>query len=93
MVWPLYVLTNSFQKNPRIRTVVNKLNTIHAQFRFFDMELIAGEPDFIVHHVSNSLILFMLWLTSARSESRIVTSPLISGKCIGTHDWVQNMIA
>lgn len=26
---------------------MNKLNTIHAQFRFFDMEVIAGVPDFI----------------------------------------------
>ncbi|EJD03791.1 uncharacterized protein FOMMEDRAFT_81588 [Fomitiporia mediterranea MF3/22] len=37
-------------KNPRLRTVVNKLDTIHNQFRYFDMELIAGEPDFIVQH-------------------------------------------
>lgn len=26
---------------------MNKLNTIHAQFRFFDMEVIAGEPNFV----------------------------------------------
>lgn len=26
---------------------MNKLNTIHAQFRYFDMEVIAGEPDFV----------------------------------------------
>ena len=40
------------QKNPSIRTVVNKLNSIHAEFRFFDMELIAGIPDYVVSHVS-----------------------------------------
>ncbi|TFK41832.1 S-adenosyl-L-methionine-dependent methyltransferase [Crucibulum laeve] len=37
-------------KNSRTRTVVNKLNTIDNQFRFFKMELIAGEPDYIVEH-------------------------------------------
>ncbi|THH08356.1 hypothetical protein EW145_g2768 [Phellinidium pouzarii] len=38
-------------KNLRIRTVVNKLNNIHEQFRFFEMELVAGEPDFVVEHL------------------------------------------
>ena len=33
-------------KNPRIRTVVNKLNAIDTTFRFFKMELLAGEEDF-----------------------------------------------
>ncbi|KZV70964.1 hypothetical protein PENSPDRAFT_675511 [Peniophora sp. CONT] len=37
-------------KNKSIRTVVNKLNSIDTKFRFFKMELIAGEPDFVVHH-------------------------------------------
>lgn len=35
------------QKNPKLRTVVNKLNSIHATYRYFDMEVLAGEPDFI----------------------------------------------
>ncbi|WRT69767.1 uncharacterized protein IL334_006758 [Kwoniella shivajii] len=34
-------------KNPGLRTVVNKLDTIHAQYRYFDMEVIAGEKDYI----------------------------------------------
>ena len=42
------------QKNKSIRTVVNKLNSIHTQFRFFQMELLAGEPDYVVEHVSNT---------------------------------------
>ncbi|CAD6893350.1 unnamed protein product [Tilletia controversa] len=34
-------------KNARcVRTVVNKLDTIDAQFRFFDMELLAGVPEY-----------------------------------------------
>ncbi|KAJ7195552.1 hypothetical protein B0H12DRAFT_1169333 [Mycena haematopus] len=37
-------------KNPQIRTVVNKLNTIHNQFRFFNMELLAGDPEYVVEH-------------------------------------------
>ncbi|KAI5120836.1 hypothetical protein M0805_007023 [Coniferiporia weirii] len=40
-------------KNSRIRTVVNKLDSIHDQFRFFEMELIAGEPEFIVEHLES----------------------------------------
>jgi hypothetical protein len=31
--------------------VVNKLNTIDAKFRFFKMELLAGEPNYVVEHV------------------------------------------
>ncbi|WWC92870.1 uncharacterized protein L201_007832 [Kwoniella dendrophila CBS 6074] len=34
-------------KNPGLRTVVNKLDTIHAQYRYFDMEVIAGDKDYI----------------------------------------------
>lgn len=41
----------TLQKNKRLRTVVNKLDSIDTKFRFFKMELIAGEPDYIVEHV------------------------------------------
>lgn len=34
-------------KNPRIRTVVNKIGSIENQWRVFDMELIAGEDNTI----------------------------------------------
>lgn len=30
---------------------MNKLDNIDAQFRFFEMEVLAGEPDFVVEHV------------------------------------------
>jgi hypothetical protein len=35
------------EKNSSIRTVVNKTSTIDTVYRFFHMELIAGEPDYI----------------------------------------------
>ncbi|KIM47474.1 hypothetical protein M413DRAFT_15695 [Hebeloma cylindrosporum] len=37
-------------KNKTVKTVVNKLNSIDTQFRFFKMELIAGKPDYVVEH-------------------------------------------
>ncbi|KAF9531940.1 hypothetical protein CPB83DRAFT_808080 [Crepidotus variabilis] len=37
-------------KNKRAKTVVNKLNSIDHQFRFFKMELLAGEPEYVVEH-------------------------------------------
>ncbi|KAH9815433.1 Met-10+ like-protein-domain-containing protein [Melampsora americana] len=36
------------EKNIPIRTVVNKLDSINSQFRFFQMDLMAGEPDYQV---------------------------------------------
>lgn len=35
------------EKNPRIRTVINKVGTIENQWRVFDMEILAGEEDTI----------------------------------------------
>ncbi|KAH9920236.1 guanine-N-1-methyltransferase [Epithele typhae] len=40
-------------KNPKIRTVVNKLDSISAEFRVFDMELLAGDPEFMVTQMEN----------------------------------------
>ncbi|KAJ3539096.1 hypothetical protein NM688_g6415 [Phlebia brevispora] len=37
-------------KNAGIKTVVNKLDSISNQFRVFKMELLAGEPNYVVEH-------------------------------------------
>lgn len=39
------------QKNKSLRTVVNKLDTIDNVYRNFQMEVLAGEPDFVVEMV------------------------------------------
>lgn len=62
-------ITFARQKNPRIQTVVNKLNSIHAQFRYFDMELIAGKPDFTVHHVRSLNIHAVFYWQGLKRES------------------------
>jgi len=64
-------------KNKGVRTVVNKLNSIDAEFRFFKMELLAGEPDYVVEHFS---------------MSPIVCSLSTSLRCTGTLDCTPNMI-
>jgi Met-10+ like-protein len=49
------------QKNPGIETVVNKVDTIDNEFRFFNMEVLAGRPDFQVEMVpvlSSTLCLY-----------------------------------
>ena len=54
------------QKNKNLRTVVNKLNNIHAQYRYFDMEVLAGDKDFITQVVS---FLFTPLMTAALTIS------------------------
>ncbi|KAF8586228.1 hypothetical protein K439DRAFT_1556822 [Ramaria rubella] len=57
-------------KNPNIRTVVNKLNNIHSQFRFFELELLAGEPNYIVD-VSESGCRFIFDFSAVYWNSRL----------------------
>jgi tRNA G37 N-methylase Trm5 len=44
------------QKNKGVKTVVNKLNSIDTKFRFFKMELLAGEPNYVVEHVGFDVV-------------------------------------
>ena len=82
------------QKNKTVRTVVNKLNTIDNQFRFFKMELLAGEPDYVVEHVGHLSLssLKSLALIFFCSMNQIVDSHLTLLKSIGTPDYILSMI-
>jgi len=59
------------EKNPAIKTVVNKVDTINTQFRFFQMELLAGEPNYMV----------TLWQSGSRYRfdfSKVYYNPRLS---------------
>lgn len=53
-----------------LRTVVNKLDTIDTEFRFFKMELLSGEPDYIAK-VSESDCAFEFDFRSVYWNSRL----------------------
>ncbi|CAE6360047.1 unnamed protein product [Rhizoctonia solani] len=57
-------------KNKAIRTVVNKLDVIDTEFRFFKMEVLAGEPNFIIKH-SESNCTFTLDFSTVYWNSRL----------------------
>ncbi|CAE6511052.1 unnamed protein product [Rhizoctonia solani] len=57
-------------KNKAIRTVVNKLDIIDTEFRFFKMEVLAGEPDFIIKH-NESNCTFTLDFSTVYWNSRL----------------------
>lgn len=60
-------------KNPStIRTVVNKLDSIDAEFRFFQMELLAGEDDYVTT-ASESSCLFTFDFRKVYFNSRLHT--------------------
>lgn len=74
-------------KNPAIRTVVNKLDSINTVYRTFDMEVLAGEPDFWVeHHESNCRFQFdfrkVYWNSRLHSEHERLVETFSKGQAV-----------
>ncbi|KAF8327587.1 Met-10+ like-protein-domain-containing protein [Cantharellus anzutake] len=78
--WKYHIGQIVLDKNKGVKTVVNKLETIDNEFRFFKMELLAGEPDYVVEvHESNCRFKFdfsqVYWNSRLHSEhERLVSS-------------------
>ena len=60
------------EKTPRVRTVVNKLDSIETEFRVFAMELLAGVPEYEAE-VSESNCVFHLDFRNVYWNSRLHT--------------------
>ncbi|BEI81537.1 hypothetical protein CcaverHIS002_0206970 [Cutaneotrichosporon cavernicola] len=70
-----------------VTTVVNKLNSIHAQFRYFDMEVIAGKDDFVVStHESGCSFTFdfskVYWNSRLHTEHERLLSHFTPGQVV-----------
>ena len=83
-------LMNVVQKNKNVKTVVNKLNSIDAKFRFFKMELLAGEPNYLVEHVGFGVLPSVIMSANTkpgRSTSRTACLRSTSQRFTGTPDY------
>ncbi|KAF9270710.1 hypothetical protein L218DRAFT_914991 [Marasmius fiardii PR-910] len=74
-------------KNKSIKTVVNKLDNIDTQFRFFEMEILAGEPNLTVeHHESDCRFTFdfsqVYWNSRLHTEHQRIVDMLKPGEVL-----------
>lgn len=79
-------------KNPRIRTVVNKVGSIANQFRTFPLEVIGGEPRFDVE-VSESHCRFQFDFSRVYWNSRLQAEHERIVALLNKHDIVYDMFA
>lgn len=74
-------------KNPNIRTVVNKLDSIHTVYRTFAMEVLAGDNDLIVEQrESNCIFKFdfekVYWNSRLHTEHEKLVSQFKQGELV-----------
>lgn len=84
--WRFVIAKIIMDKNPSIRTVVNKLS-ISSKFRFLNLELIGGQPEYIARVKENGIILQVeydkvYWNTRLSQERVRLLSQMIEGKDI-----------
>ncbi|KAK9454096.1 Met-10+ like-protein-domain-containing protein [Dipodascopsis uninucleata] len=74
-------------KNPKVRTVINKLDSIDNQFRTFDMEILAGEADLHVEqHESDCKFQFdfdkVYWNSRLHTEHQRLIKLFVAGEAV-----------
>jgi len=70
---------------------VNKLQNIHAQYRYFDMEILAGDDDTVVEVVCQPASIYFRFITDIIPRANLgANSNLISEKFIGIRDYIMN---
>ncbi|KAG7099715.1 hypothetical protein E1B28_001533 [Marasmius oreades] len=74
-------------KNKYIRTVVNKLDNIDTRFRFFEMEILAGEQNLVVeHHEADCRFTFdfsqVYWNSRLHTEHQRIVDMLKPGEVL-----------
>ena len=70
---------------------MNKLDNIDNKFRVFRMELLAGEPDYVVTQVCITLSALYSVLNVLPSPKTIAASLSTFGRYIGIRDFTQSM--
>lgn len=74
-------------KNPALKTVVNKVNSINAQFRYFDMEVLAGENNLLTTAMEHKVKFQMdfskvYWNSRLSNEHKRVVDSIPSGSVV-----------
>lgn len=80
------------EKNPNIKTVVNKLSSIESKFREFKMEVLAGKEDFMVKVIEHGNI-FEFDYSKVYWNSRLATEHQRIAKLFTKDDIVVDMFA
>lgn len=80
------------EKNPNIKTVVNKLSSIDSKFREFKMEILAGKDDFMVKVIEHGSI-FEFDYSKVYWNSRLSTEHQRISKVFSKDDIVVDMFA
>lgn len=76
-----------FDKNPSIKTVVNKTGVINSKYRNFEMEVLAGENNFITTAIEHNIKFYMdyskvYWNSKLGTEHRRIVDCIPKGAVV-----------